>query len=115
MVVLSQSPSSLRVSVSKTDSSKSKAEHAAALTPDQRDELFDGFTDLELEALETDWAFWGRPKQQAPEDDWTFWFIKSGRGFGKTRTAAEWVRSEIDNCSSAGYSWARRPAMFATS
>ena len=74
------------------------AEQVAALTVNERDELFADFTELELEALEYDWSFWGRPKQQTPAGDWTFWFIKSGRGFGKTRTAAEWVRSEVDNC-----------------
>lgn len=34
-----------------------------------------------------------RGKQWPPEDnDYLTWFIRSGRGFGKTRTAAEWVR-----------------------
>ena len=40
----------------------------------------------------------GRCSSSSTPGDWTFWFIKSGRGFGKTRTAAEWVRSEVDNC-----------------
>lgn len=34
-----------------------------------------------------------RGSQWPPEDnDWLSWFIMSGRGFGKTRTGAEWVR-----------------------
>lgn len=34
-----------------------------------------------------------RGKQWPPEDnDWLSWFIMSGRGFGKSRTGAEWVR-----------------------
>ena len=45
----------------------------------------------EQKALEYSWSFWGRPKQQAPPGDWFVWLILSGRGFGKTRTGAEWV------------------------
>lgn len=48
-------------------------------------------TDGEAEALEWDWSFWARPKQQLPEGDWFVWFIQSGRGFGKTRSGAEAV------------------------
>jgi len=38
-----------------------------------------------------DWSFWARPEQVAPEGDWFVWLLRSGRGFGKTRTGAEWV------------------------
>lgn len=37
-----------------------------------------------------------RPKQLAPEGDWTNWLILAGRGFGKTRTGAEWVRERVE-------------------
>jgi phage terminase large subunit-like protein len=48
-------------------------------------------TEAEATALEYDWSFWGRPKQQIPPGAWRVWFIKSGRGFGKTRTGGETV------------------------
>lgn len=32
-----------------------------------------------------------RPDQLPPDGDWTTWFLMSGRGAGKTRTAAEYV------------------------
>lgn len=35
-----------------------------------------------------------RPKQIAPLGDWRVWFIMSGRGFGKTRSAAEYVKEK---------------------
>lgn len=35
-----------------------------------------------------------RPKQRPPDGDWSTWMIMSGRGFGKTRTGAEWVVEE---------------------
>ena len=35
-----------------------------------------------------------RPEQMPPPGDWwTIWLILAGRGFGKTRTGAEWVSS----------------------
>jgi phage terminase large subunit-like protein len=39
----------------------------------------------------TDWRCQARPSQLAPEGDWSVWLILAGRGFGKTRTGAEWV------------------------
>ncbi|WP_019832507.1 DNA-packaging protein [Sphingomonas sp. PR090111-T3T-6A] len=46
------------------------------------------------EALRADWRFWARPEQLPPEgEDWRIWLLMAGRGFGKTRAGAEWVRS----------------------
>lgn len=36
-----------------------------------------------------------RPAQLAPKGDWRIWLIISGRGWGKNRTANEWLASEI--------------------
>lgn len=33
--------------------------------------------------------------QLPPPGDWVTWLIMAGRGFGKTRTGAEWVRAEV--------------------
>ena len=38
-----------------------------------------------------DWSFWARPEQLPPPGDWLVWLLRSGRGFGKTRTGAQWV------------------------
>lgn len=46
-------------------------------------------------ALRYHWPFWARPNQLPPEGDWLTWMILAGRGFGKTRTGAEWVRSMV--------------------
>ena len=40
------------------------------------------------------WRIIARPKQLPPPGDWTYWWLLSGRGFGKTRTAAEWIIEE---------------------
>lgn len=47
-------------------------------------------------ALNRDWAFWARPGQLPPAGDWRTWLILAGRGFGKTRTGAEWVRAAAE-------------------
>lgn len=36
-----------------------------------------------------------RPSQMPPTGDWTIWLLLAGRGFGKTRTGAEWVHEEV--------------------
>src|SRR6266446_10947533 len=43
------------------------------------------------------WRGWrARPNQLAPEGDWRVWLILAGRGFGKTRAGAEWVREQVE-------------------
>lgn len=46
--------------------------------------------------IERDWGFWARSDQHPPEGDWRTWFVMAGRGFGKTRMAAEYVRSRAE-------------------
>jgi phage terminase large subunit-like protein len=40
-------------------------------------------------------AWTPRPAQRPPEGDWRVWLILAGRGWGKTRTGAEWVRETV--------------------
>lgn len=47
-------------------------------------------TAAERTSVLTDWRFWGRGKQQEPAGEWSIWLVLAGRGFGKTRTGAEW-------------------------
>lgn len=49
---------------------------------------------MDAETLLWDWSVWGRPEQQTPEGDWAVWLYLGGRGAGKTRAAAEWVREQ---------------------
>ena len=44
------------------------------------------------------WLFehWGLGHQLPPEGDWTTWVILGGRGAGKTRAGAEWVRAQVE-------------------
>ena len=67
--------------------SSPRTEWQAALAALTRDELL---------ALEYDWRFWARPAQLPPPGEWTAWLVMAGRGYGKTRTGAEFVRQEIE-------------------
>jgi phage terminase large subunit-like protein len=42
------------------------------------------------------WEYIARPNQLPPPGDWRVWMIMAGRGFGKTRAGAEWVRMIAD-------------------
>jgi phage terminase large subunit-like protein len=39
-----------------------------------------------------DWPIWARSAQLPPDGDWVTWLLMGGRGAGKTRAGAEWVR-----------------------
>ena len=45
--------------------------------------------------LQHDWGFWARPEQLEPDGNWNTWVALAGRGWGKTRAGAEWVRHRI--------------------
>ncbi len=60
-----------------------------------RQEILASLSDADLEELEYDWRFWARQNQIAPAGDWLTWVINAGRGFGKTRAGAEWVREQV--------------------
>ena len=54
-------------------------------------------TDAELLALVYDWRYWARANQLAPiNPGWHIWMVLAGRGFGKTRVGAEWIREEVN-------------------
>lgn len=67
----------------------------ASIPKPERDKILRSLTEEQLEDLLWDWRFWSRPEQQAPPGDWPTWVVLAGRGFGKTRTGAEWVRAQI--------------------
>ncbi len=46
----------------------------------------------EYEVLKAEWLIWARPDQKPPERLWSIWLVLGGRGAGKTRTGAEWVK-----------------------
>lgn len=73
----------------------SPAELLASLPAQKRTREIAKLTEAEREALLYHWEFWARPEQLAPDGKWSTWLVLAGRGWGKTRTAAEWVRSVV--------------------
>ncbi len=67
----------------------------ASLPAEKRQEFLGNLSEAEARFLFYDWAFWARSAQLAPPGDWRTWVVLAGRGFGKTRTGAEWVREQV--------------------
>ena len=64
--------------------------------PAEADEFVEQRTLQEAKELLYGWYdYWARPKQHPPQWDWLTWFILAGRGWGKTRTGAEWIRHRV--------------------
>ncbi len=47
--------------------------------------------------LAENWALFAREDQKAPDIDWRIWLLMGGRGSGKTRAGAEWIREQVQN------------------
>ena len=62
------------------------------------DEFVTELSDAEALELYFDWDTWARPNQIVPTQEWwTIWLILAGRGWGKTRCGAEFVRYHVEN------------------
>ena len=55
--------------------------------------------------------FWALEHQLPPEGDWKSWVVLGGRGAGKTRAGAEWVRAEVEGARPRDPGRARRVAL----
>ena len=59
--------------------------------------LLEEMSERERHALRSHWRLWAHQGQLPPDGDWLGWLILAGRGFGKTRAGAEWVRFIADH------------------
>jgi phage terminase large subunit-like protein len=81
---------------------KSAREQLAELPEKEQRKILGKLSKEELLKLQYDWKFHARPKQYKPISEFldsshSICLITSGRGFGKTRTGAEWVRYVMEN------------------
>ena len=53
------------------------------------------------------------PHQLPPRGDWRAWVVMGGRGAGKTRAGAEWIRWMAEGSTPQGRGRARRIALIA--
>lgn len=76
--------------------SRSLAQIMSSLDESVLEQVLEGLTEEQRHAAMYDWTVWRRPKQRTPAGDWRVWLILAGRGFGKTRTGAEFVREQVE-------------------
>src|SRR5690348_13691576 len=69
----------------------------AALPEEEQRKVLAGLSAEELLSLQWHWPLWARPDQLPPPGNWRTWVLLSGRGAGKTRAGAEWVRAGIES------------------
>lgn len=69
----------------------------ASLPRGQLEALIDGLSPNAQAALPYLFEVWAHGGHQLPpRQDWSVWLILGGRGAGKTRAGAEWVRSQVE-------------------
>lgn len=66
------------------------------MTAEIRDQLFETLNPKEQELARYHWHMWARDNQIPPESNWKYWVCMAGRGWGKTRTGAQWVRHLVE-------------------
>jgi phage terminase large subunit-like protein len=101
IIGINEKPDTLIARVTKrlTDnySKYSAAEILAQMEVPEREAWLGQFSQDEIRTLEYSWDFWARPKQRPPVGDWKRWILTCGRGYGKSRAGAEWVRDKIES------------------
>ncbi|HCF24621.1 MAG TPA: ATP-binding protein [Novosphingobium sp.] len=70
-----------------------RAAYLQNLPPAERQALLARMSDRQRRALRTYWQLWAHEGQLPPNGEWQGWLIMAGRGFGKTRAGAEWIRA----------------------
>lgn len=90
---------------------KSGAAWLASATQEVADDFIRGLTDNALLSLPWLFEFWAMPHQLPPEGSWKTWVILGGRGAGKTRAGAEWVRAQVEGPTPEAPGRARRVAL----
>jgi len=73
-----------------------RAAYLLGLDHAKRRAVLAAMSERQRQSLRRHWRLWAHPGQLAPERDWRTWLIMAGRGFGKTRAGAEWVRSHAE-------------------
>ena len=92
---------------------KCSAGWLASAPPEEVTEFLDSLSEGALAALPWLFEFWAQPHQLPPEGDWRTWVCLGGRGAGKTRAGAEWVRAEVEGARPLDIGRARRVALVA--
>ena len=60
------------------------------------DAVLGALSEQEKAALRYLWQLQARENQIQPKGEWLTWLVMAGRGYGKTRTGAEWIRARVE-------------------
>ncbi|WP_093967110.1 DNA-packaging protein [Actibacterium lipolyticum] len=90
---------------------RSGADWLACATPQEQEAFLGSLSEGALLALPYLFEFWALEHQLPPEGDWRTWVILGGRGAGKTRAGAEWVRAEVEGSRPLDIGRSRRVAL----
>ena len=83
-------------SISTQQGSRSGAAWIVSDGVETQKEFLESLTEGELLALPFLFDFWAHEHQLPPDGDWRTWVVMGGRGAGKTRAGAEWVRAQVE-------------------
>ncbi len=97
--------------ISTAHAMKSGAEWLACAPQSEQEKFLDGLSEAAFLALPYLFEFWAFEHQLPPEGDWRTWVIMGGRGAGKTRAGAEWVRAEVEGSRPLDMGRSRRVAL----
>ena len=87
-------------------------DYLSGLGPEALTKALDGLSENALVSLPWLFEFWALEGHQLPPDgDWTTWVILGGRGAGKTRAGAEWVRAQVEGAGPLDKGLCRRIAL----
>ena len=90
---------------------KSGAAWLSSARQEDIDAFLNGLSNEALLALPWIFEFWALPHQLPPDGAWKTWVIMGGRGAGKTRAGAEWVRAQVEGARPADPGRAARVAL----
>ena len=90
---------------------KSLGELLASVSADEAEAFLGELSENALAALPWLFEFWALPHQVAPKGDWATWVVMGGRGAGKTRAGAEWVRAQVEGSRPSDVGKCRRVAL----
>ncbi len=90
---------------------KSDADWLACAPPEVVEKFLGELDEGALLALPFLFEFWAMEHQLPPEGAWRTWVVMGGRGAGKTRAGAEWVRAQVEGPRPLDRGRARRVAL----
>lgn len=99
------------LSTSTQPAKRSNAAWLASAPKRIQEQFLESLSEDTLLALPWLFEFWALPHQMPPAGNWKTWLCLGGRGAGKTRAGAEWVRSMVEGARPLDAGRAKRLAL----